>query len=203
MRMLCVGLLLSFVPLFVEAEQNETSNPRVNSKPLTTEQVAVYRALLEDFSKGINSKINVANTTVPLKDFERGCLTGRANDAESSVPTIHQLNSAILISGNFVLVDLDRQEEVARENDLSNLPRSVFDDSNVPFIKQASDSQMRVFEALSHLTLSEIAFDKTHHHAVVTYAYVCPGLCGHGSTLVLNRVGRRWKISKRCGDWVS
>lgn len=52
-------------------------------------------------------------------------------------------------------------------------------------------------------TLSEIAFDKEHRRAVVSYSFVCGMLCGHGNTMVLKKLGQNWKIAKRCGGWVS
>ena len=53
------------------------------------------------------------------------------------------------------------------------------------------------------LSLSEIVFDRTHHHAVVSYAFVCGGLCGNGSTLILEKDGDSWKVKKTCGGWIS
>jgi hypothetical protein len=199
----CAVLLFFLGPPLAVGQQKEAPKPKVSSNSLTAEQVAVYRALLEDFQDGTNSVINLANTTMPLKSSERACLAGSIYRMESSVPIVHQLNSAILNSGRFVLVDTDRQEEMARASDLPSLPDSVFDVPIVPFTKQVDDSRKRVFDALSHLTLSEIAFDKHHRRAVVAYAFVCPGLCGHGSILILKRAGQKWKITKRCGQWFS
>lgn len=199
----CTVLLFLLGPPLAVAQQKEAPKPRISNNPLTAEQVAVYRALLEDYHDGTNGVINLANTTVPLKNYETACLAGSIYDTESSVPIVHQLNSAILITGRFVLVDPDRQEQVARESDLPSLPDGIFDAPTVPFTKQVDDWQKRVFDILSHLTLSEIAFDKHHRHAVVAYDFVCPGLCGHGSTLILKRAGQKWAITKRCGQWVS
>ncbi len=63
---------------------------------------------------------------------------------------------------------------------------------------QLDDSVKKAFET-GLFTLSEIVFDKQHRRAVVAYSFVCGGLCGNGNTLVLKKIGQRWKISKRCG----
>ena len=65
--------------------------------------------------------------------------------------------------------------------------------------KELDKSTKKAFET----GLSEIVFDKLHKHAVVTYSFRCGGLCGNGNTLLLAKVGKKWKISKSCGAWVS
>lgn len=53
-------------------------------------------------------------------------------------------------------------------------------------------------------SLSEVAFDKDHHYAVVSYKFWCGLLCGSGATLVFEKVGDEWKRTERqCGGWIS
>jgi hypothetical protein len=60
------------------------------------------------------------------------------------------------------------------------------------------DSSLREAFATGLFTFSEIAFDKRHQRAVLAYSFVCGGLCGHGNTIVLKKVGAKWKRVKTC-----
>ena len=68
--------------------------------------------------------------------------------------------------------------------------------------KQLAGSLHEAF-ATGLFTFSEIAFDKRHQHAVLAYSFVCGGLCGHGNTIVLRKVGGKWKPRKTCQSWIS
>lgn len=195
--------MLTLGPSLAAAPQNGAPKPRVSNDPLTAEQVAVYRALLEDYTKGMNGTLNLANNTEPLAESDGSCLKGNLDRAGSSVPIVHQLNPALVLNSKFVLVDPDRQAELVRENDPRNLPMGAIDKPQEPFTKQVADSVNRMFDASHLLTLSEILFDKQHRRAVVAYRIECYGLCGGGDTLVLKRVGKRWRVDKRCWGWVS
>ena len=50
---------------------------------------------------------------------------------------------------------------------------------------------------LGVLALSEIAFDETHHFAVMRYAFICGSHCNSGAILVLEKVGSRWTATTR------
>jgi hypothetical protein len=100
------------------------------------------------------------------------------------------------------LVDPDRQEQKVKENDPQNLMKSAIDEGERVSDKQIENSVKQAF-ATGLFTLTEIRFDKQHHHAMVAYSFVCGGLCGHGNTLILKKVGQGWKVSKRCGGWIS
>lgn len=53
-------------------------------------------------------------------------------------------------------------------------------------------------------SISEIAFDKEHRHAAVKYGLYCGFLCGHGKTLIFEKVGANWrKRDSNCGGWTS
>ena len=53
------------------------------------------------------------------------------------------------------------------------------------------------------LTISEIRFDKTHTHALVSLSFVCGGLCGNGTTMLLEKKDGAWMRKAQCGGWVS
>lgn len=48
--------------------------------------------------------------------------------------------------------------------------------------------------------MSEIAFDKERHFAAVKYSFWCGSLCGHGRTLVLEKVNGKWQIETETAE---
>jgi len=69
--------------------------------------------------------------------------------------------------------------------------------------KSVEDAVRNAF-ATGLFSMSEIAFDKDHHHAVVSYSFWCGFLCGHGKTVVFEKVNGMWRNTNRnCGGWVS
>jgi hypothetical protein len=198
----CMVLMLSLGQSLAAPPQIEAPKPKISNEPLTAEQVAVYRAVLEDYTNGTNGTLNLANRTEPLEASDRACLKGKPDGAESPVPIVHQLDSTLMLNRKFVLVDPDSQAEVIKENDPQKVIMNVIDDRKAPSTKQVDDSVKRAFDS-GLFTLSEILFDKQHRRAVMAYSFACGMLCGHGNTLVLRRVGQRWKVSKTCGGWVS
>jgi hypothetical protein len=92
------------------------------------------------------------------------------------------------------LVDANRQLRTVRDNDPGNW--------------MARDKSVRraVNDAFATglFSLSEIAFDKHHQWALVTYAFVCGSLCGSGGTWLFENVAGEWKLTERlCGGWIS
>jgi hypothetical protein len=49
------------------AAQDAVLKPNVSKEPLTAEQIAVYRALLEDYTKGRDGGLNLASKTAPFE----------------------------------------------------------------------------------------------------------------------------------------
>lgn len=100
------------------------------------------------------------------------------------------------------LVDRDQQLSKVRGNDPEILIKKAVDDGD-----QVSDDLVQGAIKKAYSTglfkLSEIIFDKTHHHAIVSYSFVCGMLCGDGGVLVLEKHGDKWTVSKTCGSWVS
>jgi hypothetical protein len=92
------------------------------------------------------------------------------------------------------LVDPRVQSGIVRSNDPSNTIRDG---------KPVKDAVEAAF-ASGLFSMSEIAFDKEHHFAVVRYSFWCGSLCGHGSTLVFEKVNGEWRNANRlCGGWIS
>jgi hypothetical protein len=183
--------------------QENASKPRVSNAPLTSEQIAVYRAVLAVYLKGSDRVLNLANITEPLDEADAACLRGLdAGVAKGSASVIHKIGPSLVADTKIVLVDPDRQQETIKENDPQSLMMKAIDDHQKITDEQLDQSIKSAFDS-GLFTLSEIVFDKEHRHAAVSYSFVCGGLCGNGNTLVLKKVGDSWKVAKRCGGWVS
>jgi len=103
---------------------------------------------------------------------------------------------------NWCWFNANNKNRRSQANDPQKLIKKAIDDHEKVTDKELDKSTKKAFET-GLFTLSEIVFDKQHKHAVVAYSFVCGGLCGNGNTLLLEKVGKKWKISKSCGGWVS
>lgn len=211
MRRVSTVITLILALSLTAAMQGDAPKPKVSKEPLTPEQIAVYRAVLEyymeqDYAKESHSTLNLANRTEPLERsdplLDAECIKGTTLEAAGdSGPVFHQLDPAVAPSPRVVLVDPDPRKRKIEEGDPHRLVERAVEGEKVTD-KEIEDSVKKAFEN-GLFTLSEIIFDTQHRHALVTYSFVCGTLCGHGDTLLLKRVGQKWKVSKRCGGWVS
>ena len=195
--------VLAFLKLPLHA-QSVSRHQTVSSDPLTADQISIYRAVIPDYLRGSLDKLNIASTTEtpdqgPLFDYR--CMK-RAYGDGTSVHVVHKLDSLLAGNPQLVLVQSQQQEQEIQGNDPQKLIKKAIDDHEKVTDKELDKSTKKAFET-GLLTLSEIVFDKQHKHAVVAYSFVCGGLCGNGNTLLLEKVGKKWKISKSCGGWVS
>jgi hypothetical protein len=187
----------------VAALTQETQKPRVSNNSLTSEQIEVYRAVLSDYLKGSDGTLNLANLTVPMEDPHEGCFDQMGSRSTGGqISTIHRLDPSLVSDTKIVLVDPERQQAAVKGNDPQKLIKKAIDDHERVTGEQVDDSVKQAFQT-GLFTLSEIVFDKDHRHAKVAYSFVCGTLCGNGNTLILKKVGRAWKVTKRCGGWVS
>lgn len=183
--------------------QDSTPKTKVSDEPLTADQIEVYRVVLREYTRGSDAALNLANRTQPLDQPELGgeCLQGI--DLEpGKVAMVHRLDPSVAFGPKIVLVDPDRQQQQVEENDPQKVLKRAIDDHEPVTNKQLDNSVKKAFDT-GLFSLSEIVFDRQHSHAVVAYSFVCGGLCGNGSTLILKKVGQKWKVSRRCGGWVS
>jgi hypothetical protein len=167
--------------------QADEPKPTISKDPLSTEQVAIYRAALADFIPSRGRTPQIANTTVPLRMMSLGrphsafvsCVDGIGTpSAQDQHQLVHRLDSSVVAGTDLPLVDPWEVPQM----------RHGPPDPNTPH--------------LGLLTLSEIAFDSDHLRAIVTYDFNCGGLCGHGKMLALTKSGEEWKISKICVRWM-
>ena len=188
---------------FCAVSQENTPKPEVSHDSLTSEQIAVYRAVLRDYLKGSDGALNLADTTGPLDQSDKPCFKGIGmGGTKDPVPLIHKLEPSLVAHTKIVLVDSERQQSTVKQNDPQNLIKKAIDDHEKVTDEQLDQSVKQAFQS-GLFTLSEIAFDKEHRHAVVGYSFVCGLLCGHGNTLALKKIGRDWRVTKRCGGWIS
>jgi hypothetical protein len=172
-----------------------------SSTALSADEIAVYKAVLRTYSGDKDASLNVSDRTYPLDPsasttgFDQPeCLNGVQLD---NLPTVshsyHELPPEVLLSKAMNLVDPRAQAGIVRSNDPSNTIRKG---------KPVNDAVKAAF-ANGLFSMSEIAFDKEHHFAAVRYSFWCGSLCGHGSTLVFEKVNGEWRRVRDCGGWVS
>lgn len=172
--------------------------PVERASSLSQDEVAVYRAVLGDTSQRGWKRLNVSATTEPLsaKDFE-ACACFDDIDLENLPAAFHRshhLPSLILPTEGMRLVDPTQQSSAVHANDPSQTIRDG---------KLVGDAVNAAFST-GLFSMSEIAFDKEHRHAVVSYGFWCGMLCGNGATLIFEKIENEWKRSDRdCGSWIS
>jgi len=199
LTILILGSALS--PMAISQE----TGPELSKEPLSAEQVQVYRALLKFLAQGADASLNIANQTEAFDLVESdddlksnsGCLKGiELENLKQVASTVHRLDARILMGKKMVLVDPEAQAVLVRKNDPSKT------------IKEGRKVDDAVDEAsrTGLFTLSEVAFDKQHQWAVLSFSFFCGRLCGSGAVVVLKKTGRsrRWKVTSReCVEWVS
>jgi hypothetical protein len=207
LRLVCAAVIVDLSLSLAAVAQDGVSKPQVSKDPLTSEQMAVYRSVLQGYTNGSDSPLNVANKTAPMDTsgpfFDKACVRGlELENTRTSTEVVHQLDSSLALDRKFILVDPDQQEEKIKENDPQHLIKRAISGEEEVTTKKLDTAVTHAFET-ALFTLTEIIFDKRHRRAVVGYSFVCGGLCGHGNTLVLKKVGEKWRVSKTCGGWVS
>ncbi len=113
-----------------------------------------------------------------------------ANAAHS----FHTLTRDVLGGKNIRLVDANKQAVIVQSNDPSKP------------IRESEPIETAVNGAFltGLFSMSEIAFDKEHRRALVSYSFVCGSLCGSGGVWMFEKIDGLWKKSERvCGGWVS
>lgn len=183
----------------------DAPKPEVSKEPLTDEQLAVYRVVIDNYMKGSRGSLNVSDTTYPL-DLDgpfsgEDCTAGiQPEQHDARVPVVHTFNSTL--SSSVVLVDSKQQEAKVKQSDPENLIKKAIDGHEPVTDDQVKHSVQTAF-SVGLFSLSEILFDNGHRHAIVSYSFHCGMLCGNGGTSVLQKTGNKWKVKKTCSSWVS
>lgn len=201
---MCKLVLLLMLPVLMSTAKDPLK-PKLSKKPLTAEQIEVYRAFLNSYLERKDASLNISDVTDPLtpsiddlKEGE-GCLKDiHFENFKEANSTVHRLDTAIAVNPNIKLVDPVEQSKQVKKNDPQTVIRKNPGSADIEAtVKQAFETGL--------FTLSEIAFDKEHHLAVLSYSFHCGVLCGHGGTIILEKVDGKWKgdSNRYCSNWVS
>lgn len=172
MRNCLFWTLLLALALSPPSTGSTKDKPIKSRTPLSADEIAVYKAVLQQHISRDSGSLNVSVTTYPLDPTspmnhlsESECLQGiRLENLAEVSHSFHDLTPEVLPAKNIKLVGF----------------------------------------ATALFSMSEIAFDKEHRNAVVSYSFRCGPRCGYGATLALEKLGSQWKKTKRnCGDWIS
>jgi hypothetical protein len=118
----------------------------------------------------------------------------RLENLSAASHSFHELTPDDLPGTNARLVGPKKHAKIARAND---------PDKTIREGKSVENAVKDAF-ATGLFSMSEIAFDKDRHYAVVSYSFWCGSLCGHGATVVFEKVNGEWRNANRnCGGWVS
>lgn len=193
--------------LFSQSVEYREPKTELSKQPLTTDEIEIYQAVMKQYVKDSDLPLNVANKTYPLvaEDFSIGKECARnikLRPSDGTTFAIHELDKEISAGMNLKFVDPTVQGNVIKEKDPSNHIRKSAGQG-----KKLSDDEIaeavRTAFANGLFSLSEIVFDDGRRHAIVSYRFNCGMLCGRGSTLVFEKSGQKWNLSKRCSDWIA
>jgi len=170
----------------------------INVSHLSTDEIAVYEVVLHHWNSDGHT-LNVANRTFPLdavsSDSSCECLRNvDVQNLASASHSSHFLTPDVFPERNIRLVDEDKQRTAIQTNGPHN---GMAAGKSVE--KAVDDAFVRGL-----FSMSEIAFDRDHREALVSYGFACGSLCGSGGTWLLEKVNGIWKKAERvCGGWVS
>ena len=202
--MLCRSAIAIFVvvALTLPAAIAGKDKTQKSSTTLSADEITIYKAVLRGYVSDERASLNVSIKTYPLdpeshmSGLKNGeCVKGiELDNLETVSSTYDELPPAVLAGKNMKLVDPDKQAKIVKSNDPD---RTMAKGKSV-------DNAVRDAFSTALFSMSEIAFDKDHHYAVVGYRFWCGALCGHGRTLVFRKVGTEWgKTNRICGGWIS
>jgi hypothetical protein len=175
--------------------------PTKSAMPLGADEIAIYQSILQQYTSDHSALMNVSDKTFPLDPLSptlgldnRDCLSGIKLDLSILSHTFHELTQEILPAKNTRFVDQEKQAKIVHRNDPGRT------------IRKGKSVQEVVGSAFGTglFSMSEIAFDKGRSYAVVATSFYCGSLCGHGTTLIFEKIGDNWKKTNRsCGGWIS
>jgi hypothetical protein len=197
MKRALVRCLLAAIAVAYPSISFTSSKPTKDSAPLSADEIASYQAILSKHTAKHATPLNVANTTVPFvaDTSTSGCLKGiTLDDLLAASHSFNQLTEEVVSRINAKLVNPKKHSKIARANDPSRTIREG---------KPVEDAVRDAF-VTGLFSMSEIAFDKEHRYAVVSYSFWCGRLCGQGATVVVERINGVWREANRdCGNWIS
>lgn len=190
MNRFCKFLLLGIGVVSLASYRSWAGTSQPDKAPLTSEQLQVYGDFIESFSK-MNFK-SVSNRTFPLDLSSVGkdaaCLQGlQLESTDESRKAVHSLSPEVLRGHPIHLIGEQEESAILKQRDADVAAHGA--DSTTDASGMTKDPGV--------LALSEIAFDKSHHFAVLKYVFLCGSHCNSGAILVLEKVGARWTGTTR------
>jgi hypothetical protein len=194
---LAVGI--AGLTLAVSFGQAPEPTPVVSEKPMTADQLAIYRIVLSgwmDNGKGKHA-VHLAIQTSPfsLSDTDADCgkSLGFVAGSKGEVHRFRKEDLALLKPSKVELVDPDAQSKEVAENDPGK------------HIGPGNSIASAVANGFAHgLTrLSEIRFDKDQTHAILWYDFSCGGTCGNGATVLMEKKNGVWGIMRHCSTSIA
>ena len=172
-----------------------------SSVPLSSDEVTIYRTVLQNWKAETPTLLNLSDRTIPLDAISSAgisdceCLKDiDIRSLLSATHSFHRLTRDAFRGSSIRLVNANRQIRTVQNNDPSN------------WIGRGKSVTKAVNDAFATglFSLSEIAFDKEHRRALVSYSFGCGSLCGSGGTWLFVNVDGVWKRTDHgCGGWVS
>ena len=112
---------------------NDVSQPSVSKDPLADEQVAVYRAVLQDYLKDSKDSLNLADKTEVIEgawtSFDGTCPKNHDREVtQSSGPMVHRFSPETVLDKRVVIVDASEQQKKIDRSDPQNLVKRAIDD---------------------------------------------------------------------------
>ncbi len=165
--------------------------PPHNLGALSNDEIAIYKLVLMQWLGKDRHPLTLSQETYPLDVLSEAppCACIKSIEFTSlslASRSVHTLTREVLPRNN---VRFLAEGAGATYSSMSQEPPSP-----IPM----SDPDHGVF------SLSEIAFDKEHQRALVSYSYGCGLLCGSGRTLLFEKTGEEWRVvNLECGGWVS
>ena len=205
MKTFIIVALLVEVSLVGTPQSRQREKPTRATAPLTRDEIEIYRLVLREYTaddKNAATTLNLSNTTFPLDSSssmsgmsDDGCLKDiHLDNIAAASRSFHNLPAEVLADKRVRLVDPKAQTKVVRANDPDKTMREG----------KSVDTAVEDAFRTALFSVSEIAFDKDHRYAVVSYRFWCGSLCGNGSTWVFQKFGSEWKKTDRnCGGWIS
>ena len=169
--------------------------PVKSMAPLGADEVAIYTAVLHQWNSNARTSLNLADRTFPLDATNCECLKGmEIQSLVSASHSFHSLTRDVFPERSIRLINANEQVTTIQNNDPSN------------WIGRGKSVENAVNDAFTNglFSMSEIAFDRDHRRALVSYSFVCGSLCGNCGTWLFEKVERVWRRTDRvCGGWVS
>lgn len=162
---------------------------RVGEGSPSSERLQVYGDFVELFSK-TNFKV-LSDRTFPLDLSGIGkdapCLRGIELEGTelSTDKMVHSLGPEVLRGHSIRIIGEQEESAILKQRDAGLAAHGA------DFPKDTSG----MTKDPGVLALSEIAFDKSHHFAVLKYVFLCGSHCNSGAVLVLEKVGSRWSAT--------